>query len=257
MPIAFKSDTRSDLTVFRLTGEVRLKDLLRTISAYVKAGFTRFELYDLTTHDGTPFSVEDINRIADFISSRAGKLPDRGKNRRRGPAGYRFRQFSHARRPDRYRNPLRFRSVPHPGKGHRLARGIALSRLFPLTGSPACRFSGPISPPRSPLTDNRCRYTPSLRRNPCASHPAPSPWRRGGGHGARGVRTKPTAAFGRKGWIRGTRIPTTVRWKSCPAMPRGAHLDRSGGGPGRGADRTQTAFSRTGGPSGAAGRGRL
>lgn len=93
MPIVFESNSRSDLTVFRLSGDVKVKELLRTIADYFKAGHTRLELYDLSEYDGTPFSVEDINRLADFVASRAGNYRTEGKTAVVAPRDIDFGNF--------------------------------------------------------------------------------------------------------------------------------------------------------------------
>ena len=93
MPIVFETDKERDLTVFRLHGEIGLKDLLQAISDYFAAGHTHLELYDLTEYDGTPFSVADINRLADFVASRAGNYRTEGKTAVVAPRDIDFGNF--------------------------------------------------------------------------------------------------------------------------------------------------------------------
>lgn len=79
MTIHFDIDRSKDLAVFCFSGEIRLEELIRTIKAYFKAGFATYEIYDLRDYDGSPFTIDEINDLAEFISDRAGKYRVEGK----------------------------------------------------------------------------------------------------------------------------------------------------------------------------------
>lgn len=79
MTIRFDVDRSKDLAVFRFSGEICLQDLIGAIREYFKAGFATYEIYDLTDYGGSPFSVDDITDLADFIGDRAGNYRVEGK----------------------------------------------------------------------------------------------------------------------------------------------------------------------------------
>ena len=79
MTVNFDTDRSKDLTVFRFSGEICLGDLIQAIKDYFDSGFTTYEIYDLSAYAGNPFSNDDINNLADFISDRAGNYRVEGK----------------------------------------------------------------------------------------------------------------------------------------------------------------------------------
>jgi hypothetical protein len=79
MTITYDIDRNRELTLFRFSGDIRLDDLIETIYDYFRDGFTRYEIYDLTGFDGSPFSAADIDRLAGFLRSRSGNFRVAGK----------------------------------------------------------------------------------------------------------------------------------------------------------------------------------
>ena len=67
MPIKYTIDRTQNLTIFNLTGEVTLSDLIDTIDTYGKSDPTFYEIYDAREIDGDRLTTAEIQKLAVFL----------------------------------------------------------------------------------------------------------------------------------------------------------------------------------------------
>ena len=73
MPIDFRIDGAQDLTVFNLTGQVTLSELIDTLDAYGKSDPTFYEIYDAREVDGDRLTAAEIQKLAVYLKSHADR----------------------------------------------------------------------------------------------------------------------------------------------------------------------------------------
>ena len=67
MPIEITGDPARDLTVFTVTGAVRLADLTASLADYGLRGPTRNEIYDIRQLSGERLTADEIGELADYF----------------------------------------------------------------------------------------------------------------------------------------------------------------------------------------------
>jgi len=80
MPITFQTDISRELTVFKITGTVKIREWLDTLRAYAESGTTRFELYDIREGEGEGFTSKQIEQIIEQAKSSLSPRPPRQQN---------------------------------------------------------------------------------------------------------------------------------------------------------------------------------
>lgn len=65
MPIIFQTDRSRELTVFKITGTVKIREWLNTLREYAGTGVTRYELYDIREGEGEGFTSKQIDKIVE------------------------------------------------------------------------------------------------------------------------------------------------------------------------------------------------
>ncbi len=73
MPVIIEPTENEQLTKITLSGSVPLRELIKSVNAYGKAGPTRLELYDARELEGERFSAGEIDMLVDYFR----KYPDR------------------------------------------------------------------------------------------------------------------------------------------------------------------------------------
>jgi len=79
MPITFQTDISRELTVFKITGTVKIGEWLDTLRAYAESGTTRFELYDIREGEGEGFTSKQIEQIIEQAKSSLSPRPPGSK----------------------------------------------------------------------------------------------------------------------------------------------------------------------------------
>ena len=79
MPMTFQTDLSKELTVFTVTGTVKLREWLNTLQAYARAGPTRYELFDIRDAEGGGFTSKEIDPLIEGAKSRSDARPAGGK----------------------------------------------------------------------------------------------------------------------------------------------------------------------------------
>jgi hypothetical protein len=79
MPITFQTDMSRELTVFKITGTVKIPEWLKTLQEYAKDGVTRLELYDIRDGEGEGFTSKQIDQIIEQAKSSTSPRPPGSK----------------------------------------------------------------------------------------------------------------------------------------------------------------------------------
>jgi hypothetical protein len=79
MPITFQTDLSRELTVFKITGTVNIREWLNTLRAYVESGTTRYELYDIREGEGVGFTSKQVDQIIEGGKSKIVARPPGSK----------------------------------------------------------------------------------------------------------------------------------------------------------------------------------
>jgi len=75
MPIKFEIDYPNDLTRFTVTGAITFKDILDTFAPYLKAGITRFILYDVSEGTLGSLTSKQADQVLRWIIENTDKRP--------------------------------------------------------------------------------------------------------------------------------------------------------------------------------------
>jgi hypothetical protein len=80
MSASFSQYNSKDLTIITFHGEVPIQAFLNMIHEYKKAGFTKYEIYDLQIFMGDPLSFEEVKNLANYIYNLDPLRPKGGKS---------------------------------------------------------------------------------------------------------------------------------------------------------------------------------
>jgi len=75
MPIKFDIDYSGDLTSFTVTGAVTFKDVIETLDPYLKAGLTKYRLFDVSEGTFKKLTFKQIDGIVDWTKNNSDKRP--------------------------------------------------------------------------------------------------------------------------------------------------------------------------------------
>lgn len=79
MAVTFEIDRDNDLTLFKISGNVLVRDLIEAIEEYLELGGTIFEIFDFSRFSGDGYSNDDITLLSDFLILKAPKATAPGK----------------------------------------------------------------------------------------------------------------------------------------------------------------------------------
>ena len=79
MPIKFDINYPLNLTIFTLTGDLTYEDLKDILYPYLKAGSTRFRLYDFSECTVNKSILKEVDRIVEWVDKNFTSYPPDSK----------------------------------------------------------------------------------------------------------------------------------------------------------------------------------